>query len=495
MTINVRLASSTKAIVVSGAVQGSPSVANRLQKCISPGVIGDSQIVDGVTASKLLTLAAADTYTLTVPATGTAALLGIVNAFADATEATILGAGAITTAGGIYATKKIISGSTLTGTQLVSTIATGTAPLSVASTTVVANLNASLLGGATFAAPGAIGGTTPGSAAFTTISATGAITSTLATGTAPFTVASTTVVGNLNVSQLLGATWAAPLAIGSTTPAAAAFTTVSATGAITSTLATGSAPFVVASTTVVANLNASLLLGQTWANPGAIGGTTPGSAAFTTISATGAITSTLATGTAPFVVASTTVVGNLNVSALLGQTWANPGAIGGTTPAAIACTTLTASSTISATVADATSGLKIQRVADDSQMLLAYSGGQFRIAATYGSTGAYKDVTIYTSDVERLTVSAAGVINIYGTTPGTPAATEVFIGNGQIKVGAGLTCATITTSSTTLHVTSASLTNGAAAAAGTLLNAPAAGNPTKWVPIDDNGTVRYIPAW
>jgi hypothetical protein len=39
------------------------------------------------------------------------------------------------------------------------------------------------------------------------------------------------------------------------------------------------------------------------------------------------------------------------------------------------------------------------------------------------------------------------------------------------------------------------LTNGAAAAAGTLLNAPAAGNPTKWVPINDNGTTRYIPAW
>jgi hypothetical protein len=40
-----------------------------------------------------------------------------------------------------------------------------------------------------------------------------------------------------------------------------------------------------------------------------------------------------------------------------------------------------------------------------------------------------------------------------------------------------------------------SWTNGAAAAAGTLTNAPAAGNPTKWIPIDDNGTTRYIPAW
>jgi hypothetical protein len=53
----------------------------------------------------------------------------------------------------------------------------------------------------------------------------------------------------------------------------------------------------------------------------------------------------------------------------------------------------------------------------------------------------------------------------------------------------------LTTGNATLHTTTTALTNGAAAAAGTLLNAPAAGNPTKWVPIDDNGTIRYIPCW
>jgi hypothetical protein len=49
--------------------------------------------------------------------------------------------------------------------------------------------------------------------------------------------------------------------------------------------------------------------------------------------------------------------------------------------------------------------------------------------------------------------------------------------------------------STTLLQTSVGLTNGAAAATATLTNAPTAGNPTKWVPINDNGTVRYVPAW
>jgi len=38
-------------------------------------------------------------------------------------------------------------------------------------------------------------------------------------------------------------------------------------------------------------------------------------------------------------------------------------------------------------------------------------------------------------------------------------------------------------------------TNYAGAAAGTLNNAPHAGNPDKWVAFDDNGTLRKIPTW
>jgi len=51
----------------------------------------------------------------------------------------------------------IAATTTVTGTQLISSVATGTAPFSITSTTNVANLNASSLGGATFAAPGPIG--------------------------------------------------------------------------------------------------------------------------------------------------------------------------------------------------------------------------------------------------------------------------------------------------------------------------------------------------
>lgn len=52
-----------------------------------------------------------------------------------------------------------------------------------------------------------------------------------------------------------------------------------------------------------------------------------------------------------------------------------------------------------------------------------------------------------------------------------------------------------TSSTAFMHRTTGTLANGAAASVGTLTNAPAATNPTKWIPIDDNGTTRYIPAW
>lgn len=62
-------------------------------------------------------------------------------------------------------------------------------------------VDAATLGGATFAAPGAIGGGTPAAGAFTTISATGQFTSTLVTGTAPLVIASTTQVANLHAAR------------------------------------------------------------------------------------------------------------------------------------------------------------------------------------------------------------------------------------------------------------------------------------------------------
>lgn len=67
--------------------------------------------------------------------------------------------------------------------------------------------------------------------------------------------------------------------------------------------------------------------------------------------------------------------------------------------------------------------------------------------------------------------------------------------SGIVYVRSITTPAITLTSGTVLVTTTAAFANGAAAQIGTLTNAPAAGNPTKWIAINDNGTTRYIPAW
>lgn len=109
------------------------------------------------------------------------------------------------------------------------------------------------------------------------------------------------------------------VSIGATTAGTGLFTTIGASGQITSTVTTGTAPLVIASTTNVANLNASSLGGATFAAPGSIGSGTPGSGAFTTLSASSTISGT-------------------GFSTYL----ASPPAIGGSAPAAGTFTTLTA---------------------------------------------------------------------------------------------------------------------------------------------------------
>jgi len=97
----------------------------------------------------------------------------------------------------------------LTGKQLVSTVATGTAPLVVSSTTQVTNLNASQLGGLASSAFAQVGGANNfnGNQSVTgNVSATKQLISTVATGTAPLSVNSTTQVPNLNASYLGGLT-------------------------------------------------------------------------------------------------------------------------------------------------------------------------------------------------------------------------------------------------------------------------------------------------
>ena len=167
-----------------------------------------------------------------------------------------------------------------------------------------------------------IGATTPAAANFTTASASGQITSTVSTGTAPLVVASTTKVTNLNADQLDGADWAAPAAIGSTTPAAGTFTALTANTSLVAATADINAGTIDGA--VIGGSSAQAITGTTvTATTGFVGGLTGAVTGNVTGDLTGAVTGnvtgnltgnvTASTGTSSF--NDVTINGGLNMNA------------------------------------------------------------------------------------------------------------------------------------------------------------------------------------
>lgn len=156
----------------------------------------------------------------------------------------------------------------ITALTFTSDVVTGTAPFTVASTTVVTNLNADTVDGIEGAAflqkDGSVALTANWDAGSFKITAQ-QLESDVITGTAPLVVASTTVVPNLNADQVDGLDSTAMVLVDGSQALTAnwdvgAFT-VTGTRFI-SDIATGTAPFGASSTTLVTNLNADLLDGQ-----------------------------------------------------------------------------------------------------------------------------------------------------------------------------------------------------------------------------------------
>lgn len=104
------------------------------------------------------------------------------------------------------------------------------------------------------------------------------------------------------------------------------------------------------------------------------------------------------------------------------------------------------------------------------------------------------------------------VLTIVETTPGTLSTAQLVfsgtnqstsIGSGSVQILGGLGIAKdivsggsiYTSTATFMNRSKTTFTNNAAAATATLTNSPTAGNPTKWIGIDDNGTTRFVPAW
>ena len=66
----------------------------------------------------------------------------------------------------------------------------------------------------------------------------------------------------------------------------------------------------------------------------------------------------------------------------------------------------------------------------------------------------------------------------------------------SVSITGGTITATLTNNTTDFLSNSVTLTNYAGAATvNAFTNSPVAGNPTKWIGINDNGTVRRIPTW
>jgi len=167
-----------------------------------------------------------------------------------------------------------------------------------------------------------IGATTPAAANFTTVGATGQITSTVSTGTAPLVIASTTKVTNLNADQLDGADWAAPAAIGTTTPAAGTFTALTANTSLVAATADINAGTIDGA--VIGGSSAQAITGTTvTATTGFVGGLTGAVTGNVTGNLTGNVTGnvtgdltgnvTASTGTSSF--NDVTINGGLNMNA------------------------------------------------------------------------------------------------------------------------------------------------------------------------------------
>lgn len=130
----------------------------------------------------------------------------------------------------------------------------------------------------------------------------------------------------------------------------------------------------------------------------------------------------------------------------------------------------------------------------------------FHMGGGYTGSGAAQVLTIRTTSAEFGVVDAAawemrfdaglnngnnavgGTITFRTSTPGASGGTARALAERFAVIPGGGAGAGI--------VRFSNYTDGAGAAAGTLLNSPVAGNPSAWIPIvDGTGAVRYIPAW
>ena len=158
------------------------------------------------------------------------------------------------------------------------------------------------------------------------------------------------------------------------------------------------------------------------------------------------------------------------------STGLNSTVIGATTPAAGSFTTLAVNGTSDC-------GLTINGVTGTGAI-------SAHLTSTTGAFLLFTDQAV--ADWAIGTAHSSNSLSIWSGRNTASAGTKVA---EFLTTGLAVTGTVTVTGGATFLTTSSALTNGAGVGAGTITNAPAAGNPTKWIGINDNGTTRYIPAW
>jgi len=254
-----------------GATSASANTANTLALRDTSGnisanfFIGNGSALTGITASQItgVTSIANGTSSVTIPT----AAGDVVTNVAGTTRIT-----ATTTGANVTGTLGVTAN--VTTPQVIANIAQGTAPFLVNSNTVVANLNSSLLLGATSATANTANTLalrdTSGNISANFFIGNGSQLTGISAGSSTNATAVQTNTSTATTVYLAGVTSSAngnsALNIVTGITANYAANSINVAGQFITTLATGTAPFLVNSNTVVANLNASLLSGATSAS-------------------------------------------------------------------------------------------------------------------------------------------------------------------------------------------------------------------------------------
>jgi hypothetical protein len=108
------------------------------------------------------------------------------------------------------------------------------------------------------------------------------------------------------------------------------------------------------------------------------------------------------------------------------------------------------------------------------------------------------DSPAFTGTVTGITKAMVGLGNVDNISDANKPVSTAQANSIALKAslsGATFTGPVVVPGGANILAATAALANGAGAAAGTLGNAPTAGNPTKWVSFDDAGTIRHFPTW